>query len=50
MTPTIKIGYVKKEKLDRFPVSLDENPVWKGLENPMYWRVRGSSKRVDDFS
>lgn len=28
---------------------LEEDPAWNGLENPMRWGVRDSSKRIDEF-
>lgn len=28
---------------------LEHDPAWKGLENPKHWRIKDSSKRVDEF-
>jgi len=28
---------------------LEEDPAWKGLENPMRWGIKDSSKRIDEF-
>ena len=28
---------------------LEDDPAWKGLENPMRWGVKDSSKRIDEF-
>jgi hypothetical protein len=28
---------------------LEEDPAWKGLENPMHWGIKDSSKRIDEF-
>jgi len=28
---------------------LEEDPAWKALENPMHWRIKDSSKRIDEF-
>lgn len=27
---------------------LDEDPAWKGLEKPMHWGVKDSSRRIDE--
>lgn len=28
---------------------LEQDPAWKGLENPMHWGIKDSSKRIDEF-
>jgi hypothetical protein len=28
---------------------LEEDPAWKGLENPMHWGIKDSSRRIDEF-
>ena len=28
---------------------IEEDPAWKGLENPMHWGIKNSSKRIDEF-
>jgi len=28
---------------------LEEDPAWKGLETPMRWGIKDSSKRIDEF-
>jgi hypothetical protein len=28
---------------------LEEDPAWKGLENPLHWGVKDSSVRIDEF-
>ena len=28
---------------------LEEDPAWKGLENPMRWGIKDSSRRIDEF-
>ena len=27
---------------------LEQDPAWKGLENPMHWGIKNSSKRIDE--
>ena len=29
--------------------SLEEDPAWRGLENPVHWGIKDSSKRIDEF-
>ena len=28
---------------------IEEDPAWKALENPVHWRIKDSSKRIDEF-
>lgn len=28
---------------------LEDDPAWKGLQNPKHWGVRDSSRRIDEF-
>lgn len=28
---------------------LEEDPAWKGLDNPKHWGVKDSSRRIDEF-
>jgi len=37
-----------KRKLKELP-PLEEDIAWKALENPVHWRIKDSSKRVDEF-
>ncbi|NIP67069.1 hypothetical protein GWN63_03135, partial [Candidatus Bathyarchaeota archaeon] len=36
------------KNLKQFP-PLEEDPAWTALENPRYWGVKDSSKRIDEF-
>jgi len=36
------------KRLTKLP-PLEEDPAWKGLENPKRWGIKDSSKRIDEF-